>query len=229
MTQFTNQYYSQYKMNGLRVFVRDKLNLSPKVSTLFKYIKNLPEGATALDAGCGTGGMLELMERENTGLRTTGIDVGQPPEFRAKAKFINSDVQNTPFDDNSFDVVTCSHVIEHLKEPFIAINELIRVCKPGGMIYIEAPSQRSAMMPVGFSFWDDPTHVRPYTATALARKLRESGLEPVEQGVKKSIPALLFGLPYMIIGRMMGDEQARAMFPLYLSGLHVYAIGKKGS
>lgn len=79
--------------------------------------------------------------------------------------------------DDSFDLVVASHVIEHVADPIRLFGELARVCKPDGVIYIEAPSDRS-LAPKSdaeiyshsfYSFWDDPTHIRPWTPAALYR------------------------------------------------------------
>jgi len=51
--------------------------------------------------------------------------------------FVKADIECLPFDDNSFDFVNASHVIEHTKNPYRAVSELMRVGKSG---YIECPS-----------------------------------------------------------------------------------------
>ena len=46
-----------------------------------------------------------------------------------------------PFDDNTWDYVISSHVIEHFFDPIAAVNEWLRVVKPGGFVYIIGPKQ----------------------------------------------------------------------------------------
>lgn len=46
---------------------------------------------------------------------------------------------NLPFKDNSFDVVLSLAVLEHVKNPWVHANEMIRVLKPGGIIYADVP------------------------------------------------------------------------------------------
>lgn len=43
------------------------------------------------------------------------------------------------FEDNTFDYVYASHIIEHLEDPFTAVANWIRICKPGGYVIIYAP------------------------------------------------------------------------------------------
>jgi ubiquinone/menaquinone biosynthesis C-methylase UbiE len=45
--------------------------------------------------------------------------------------------ESLPFDDNSFDIVHCSNALDHTQNPYKAILEMERVCRPGGMILIQ--------------------------------------------------------------------------------------------
>ena len=132
-----------------------------------------------------------------------------------------------PVASESQDLVTCAHVIEHLQEPLMALYELRRVCRHGGYVYLETPSQRSGLMPFGTGFWDDPTHVRPYSSRALGRLLEMAGLELHAAGTKRSLAAVILGLPYMFIGRLLGDPQAGTLFSGYAFGLYDYAVGRR--
>ncbi len=225
MSGFSERYFRPYASAALAIrrFVRERLQLSPRVGWLFRQVKLLPGGARLLDVGCGTGGFLELLEQENTGIETFGLDLGSPPDFLSRGTFLRGSATVLPFADNSFDLVTCAHVIEHLVDGRPCVNELLRVCRPGGVVYIETPSPRSAYVPFFNTFWDDPTHVRPYSRTGLERLLEAAGAENVESGVKHSLPAVVFGLPYLPIGLLTGDRQAKAMFAIYAFGFSVWA------
>jgi len=52
---------------------------------------------------------------------------------------VRLDVQNIPFDNDSFDVIFCNHTLEHVKDDIKALNELYRVMKPGGWGIIISP------------------------------------------------------------------------------------------
>jgi hypothetical protein len=49
------------------------------------------------------------------------------------------DVQNIPFDSNSYDVVICNHVLEHVPDDRKAMSEIFRVLKPGGYAILQVP------------------------------------------------------------------------------------------
>jgi SAM-dependent methyltransferase len=52
---------------------------------------------------------------------------------------VKADICNLPFDDNSFDIILCNHVLEHIPDDTKAMHELYRVLKPGGMGIFQIP------------------------------------------------------------------------------------------
>jgi len=103
---------------------------------------NLPEGSKILEAGCGTGQTLSpLSERHET----YGLDISRAALKLAQdnCKFpVLASIFNLPFDDNTFDLVYNSGVIEHFKDPenIDAIKEMARVTKPSGRVIIIVPN-----------------------------------------------------------------------------------------
>lgn len=57
--------------------------------------------------------------------------------------FIDSDITNTPFKNKVFDFSFCSHVLEHVEKPDLAIKEIVRISKAG---YIEVPDGINEML-----------------------------------------------------------------------------------
>lgn len=52
---------------------------------------------------------------------------------------VKADIQNLPFEENSFDVIFCNHVLEHVEDDQKALSELFRVMKPGGWGIFQVP------------------------------------------------------------------------------------------
>lgn len=52
---------------------------------------------------------------------------------------VKADIQNLPFEDHTFDVIFCNHVLEHVKDDKKALKELFRVMKPGGWGIFQVP------------------------------------------------------------------------------------------
>lgn len=63
-----------------------------------------------------------------------------------------------PFEDNSFDAVYASHILEHLHDNIRTMEEIYRIAKPNATVTIRVPHY------TGRSAWGDPTHVRAYSA-----------------------------------------------------------------
>lgn len=113
---------------------------------------DIPADALVLDVGSGGWPFKRadhLADRypEKTTHRVETIVRDQRPFFEA-------DLETLPFEDNRYDFVFCSHVLEHLDHPGQAIRELMRVGKQG---YIEVPTRLSDVM---FNFTRLPNHHR---------------------------------------------------------------------
>ena len=100
-------------------------------------------GLDALDIGCGTGFLsLELAGR---GHRVSGIDFAPAmlAEARRKAaerdlaiRFEQGDAEQLPFAAGSFDLAVCRHLLWTLPHPEAALDEWIRVLRPGGRLVV---------------------------------------------------------------------------------------------
>ncbi len=99
-------------------------------------------GKNVLDVGCGGGILSESMAK--LGAQVTGIDMGLEPLNVAKLHALESgvkvDYQQTPAEEfaqknpQSFDVVTCMEMLEHVPEPESVIAAVASLVKPGGHV-----------------------------------------------------------------------------------------------
>jgi SAM-dependent methyltransferase len=96
-------------------------------------------GRSVLDAGCGAG--QALADAAALGAVVAGVDATAPlldvARQRTPAADLRvGDIEELPFDDASFDVVTAFNAIQYAVDPASAVAELARVCRPGGRIAI---------------------------------------------------------------------------------------------
>ncbi len=94
---------------------------------------------TVLDAGCGAG--LALSRAAAAGATPYGVDASRPllevaAERSPRAELRVGDIEDLPYDDDTFDVVTAYNAIQYAVDPAHAVAELARVCRPGGRVAI---------------------------------------------------------------------------------------------
>lgn len=146
----------------------------------------------ALEVGCGAGFFTK--ELVNLGFDATGIDLSAVGIERAKsavpeATFLQHDLtQPLPFDDESFDLVWCSEVLEHLFSPRGVLEQIRRVLRPGGQLLVTVPYHGTvknlAIALLAFERHYDPEypHVRFFTRKSLRRVTERAGLQVDELG-----------------------------------------------
>jgi len=101
---------------------------------------SLPEGGRVLDAGAGQGRFKE--DFSHTNYVAIDLAVGDPIWNYTNLDVIG-DLILLPFVDRLVDAVFCTQVLEHVSEPFTIAQELGRVIKPGGRLFLSAPQSWS--------------------------------------------------------------------------------------
>jgi 2-polyprenyl-6-hydroxyphenyl methylase/3-demethylubiquinone-9 3-methyltransferase len=149
-------------------------------------------GQTWLDVGCGDGLTSGTCICE-TGADYVGVDVSTTAVDRARragfAARVIDDSGDLPFETASFDAAVSVEVLEHLFAPQETAREILRVLKPGGVLFATVPNvvywRRRAEVacgrfdPIGddLSFeqpWRDP-HIRFFSVKTLGRMLAMEG------------------------------------------------------
>ncbi|MCB8943125.1 MAG: class I SAM-dependent methyltransferase [Ardenticatenaceae bacterium] len=129
---------------------------------------------TLIDVGCGTKPYEPVYEKSCR--RSFGFDVDHSPHNLSKAAFLAS-AENIPLLSDSADVILCSEVLEHVPEPWQALDEMARIAKPGAWIIITTPFLVSVHEP--------PYDFYRYTEFGLRHLLNRAGFE-VERLVVKN-------------------------------------------
>lgn len=100
-----------------------------------------------LDLGCGRGGVVELFWRDVR--LAAGLDPDSPSlsEHRAPGMPVIRGVgERLPFVEESFDLIVCLWVLEHLRDPAAMLREVQRVLTPGGHFVFLTPNMRNPLM-----------------------------------------------------------------------------------
>jgi len=111
---------------------------------------------------------------------------------------VKMDIHQIPFEKNTFDVVLCNHVLEHVRDDIKAMNEIHRVLKPGGFTILQIPF----FDPIPEVTFEDPTivdkrerekifgqddHVRKY-GHDYTERIKRAGLDPMADPFVNELP-----------------------------------------
>jgi SAM-dependent methyltransferase len=136
-----------------------------------------PVGKRVLDIGFGFGLILFSLERSN---RIAGIELARSAVEFARAQAARSGFKEAefaqyggsgllPLPDASYDLIVCSHVLEHVPDDRFILREIGRLLAPGGRTFLNVP--------INEEHFADPNHVRKYTVPGFRSLLKEMGFE----------------------------------------------------
>jgi len=171
-----------------------------KLRYLYKDFKN--KNFKVLDIGCGNNSPT-LFKKWFSKTKYYGVDQSiynnSKKDIDAMEKFYQMDLTKLCFDsieDNYFDVIFMSHVIEHLPNGLDVLNSLLKKLKKGGNIYIEFPSTNSLSFPSArgtLHFCDDDTHIKLYDIKDISNVLLDNNFKIIKAGKSRDfIRMLLF-------------------------------------
>jgi len=158
--------------------------------THFKILRLVPPGATVLELGCATGLFSELLREQ--GCSVFGVEIDEDAAQMAGrhcSDVVVGDLDvltGLPWSEDSFDVVLCMDVLEHLKNPRRLLHMVRRYLKDTGKLVVSVPNVanygvRLMLLRGKFEYVDhgilDSTHVRFFTLQSIERLLREAGFE----------------------------------------------------
>jgi SAM-dependent methyltransferase len=130
-----------------------------------------------LDAGCGTGITLGWLRRYSRHRPVEGIDVApEALEFcraRGHEDVREGSVLDLPYADQSFDLVVCHDVIQHLEDDVAGLREMRRVLRPGGALLVRTNTK----LAIGKGKPAASGDYRMYTPAELREKVSAAGLE----------------------------------------------------
>jgi 2-polyprenyl-3-methyl-5-hydroxy-6-metoxy-1,4-benzoquinol methylase len=146
----------------------------------FRHLPRRPaRGGTVLDLGCGNGAFLQ--SAKSCGWEVVGVD----PDPEAAANGIRMglnihlcSVEEFDAKDESFDVITLSHVIEHVHDPIQVLKSCYRLLKNGGQLWLETPNIDSFGHELYGRNWrglEPPRHLQLFNQTSLNSALQTAG------------------------------------------------------
>jgi SAM-dependent methyltransferase len=176
-------------------------------SLLFSLFVRGGPGRKVLNAGAGQGSFTQLLEQQ--GYEVTSMDLSPLAvdllRERVQGPVVTGDVTNMPFEDSAFDAVILGEVLEHISLDDLALQETVRVLRPGGVIAISVPADSLPFGPA--AEWAG--HVRHYSEQQLRSLCLEAGLD-IEGLTAWGFPACSFYHRHLYEPRLVRRGAARA-------------------
>jgi len=127
------------------------------------FNKDVKKDSFILDLGTADGTFVEVAE--NYGFKSLGLDINK----------INLETDKIDLENETCDIITANSLIEHIKNPENLLKESKRLLKKNGFLILVTPDWAQNFE----NFYDDPTHVKPYTKKSLAFLLESYGFKNI--------------------------------------------------
>lgn len=186
----------------------------------------LSEVRDALDVGCGVGhwGML-IGEQLPAEARVTGVD--REPAWVAKAaeraaarglggryRYLQGTAESLPFDDASFDLVTCQTVLIHVASPRAVLAEMVRVLRPGGVVAVCEPNNlTNALMSDVTTFTGPVDDLLALVRLQMVCERGKAALGEGDNSIGQQLPAIFAELGLADLRVSMNDRASPMIAP----------------
>lgn len=152
----------------------------------------LPEHHRILDIGCGNGANLFLLsQRGHNGVGLTLSEVETQLVTERGFECVTWDImaEQLPFEEQTFDALIFSHVLEHVPWPEVVIKRYLKLLRPGGGVYVALPNalnlvQRWHFLSGNFNYTEtgvmDRTHLRFYDFFTARQLVESCGLSVIQ-------------------------------------------------
>lgn len=157
-----------------------------KADAKLRHLSRPPtNGGRLLDVGFGNGGFLKLATE--MGWNAEGIDFDPKAVEVARARGLKvrcASAMDLSAQNEQFDVITLSHVIEHVHSPTTLLEDLYRLLKPGGTLWLETPNINSMGARKFGQNWrglEAPRHLTIFNSKSLPMLLKQIGFWQINQ------------------------------------------------
>ena len=158
-----------------RINIKNKFNIA---------VSHQPSAISLLDIGCGVGDF--LLYAKEKGCNITGIEPSEDARTIAEKKLeckILSPEELQNIHDNSFDIITMWHVLEHVADLKTEIQHLQRILKKDGKLVLALPNYKSYDAEYYKDKWaayDVPRHLSHFSQTSIKNIFKETNLQLID-------------------------------------------------
>jgi len=178
---YRNHHFGTHDRPASALGILSAMVLTRQRITIDTECRHLPKArpdSRLLDVGCGDGSFLEFAQR--AGWSVMGVDFDPKAVEAAQSRGLDirqGGVEVLP-DDERFDGITLSHVIEHVHDPLALLKSCHRLLSPGGWIWLETPNLDSLGHGYYGANWrglEPPRHLVLFTPDAMQQALAAAG------------------------------------------------------
>jgi SAM-dependent methyltransferase len=160
-----------------------RLGAIGKVENILSLCRNLPR-ETILEIGAGEGSILRRLSELHFGGKLYALEISPSGVEAILGKQIANladckvfDGYHVPYEDDRFDIVILSHVLEHVEHPRLLLYEAARVAH---YVFVEVPLEDTIRRPMDFIF-DAVGHINDYSPKTIRRLIQSCRLRIVRQ------------------------------------------------
>lgn len=193
----------------------------------YRHLSRLPAlGGALLDVGCGDGSFLRIAQ--SCGWSVTGVDTDPKAIANCRSQgwnVLQGGVEQFDGKDGLFDIITMSHVIEHVHDPVVVLKTCHRLLKPDGRLWLETPNIDSLGHRQYGRNWrglEPPRHLVLFNGGALTLALATAGFARVESRAGAN-PLLWISIASEALkqGRPIGSEIRLSRWQRWLIRMNV--------
>lgn len=171
---YRDTYRIEYQLARLRPPSRHQAKKAKEAARRLAQIAQhcpLPPGTATLDFGCGSGELVLAMAA--AGYQAHGFEPGESYAAHGQGAIRTGTWEEMDYAPGSFGLITCLHVVEHLRTPLAALRRMHAWLAPGGVLYLEVPNMQ-AYDPKGFERFHF-AHVLGFSGANLGLAAQKAG------------------------------------------------------
>ena len=184
---YHNTYVNRKRLKEITAAIR--------LASVTKHLTTVSAGEPhMLDIGCSVGATVKAAQEMNW--KATGVDISQDAIDACSDYGLNChkiDGTTLPFEDNTFDLVTNWHVIEHVSDVSETLTEWKRVLKPGGVMILETPDSncwKARRLGADYKKFWPPEHLYTFDRANLSSIIQTAGFELLPSRLIGKVSAL---------------------------------------
>lgn len=184
LEEIWDQVPQDYYQNGIKRNFLQYLWHTRKLKSVVDLVDIVPNNI--LDVGCASGWFLSEIFLVYPKANCVGVDVYKKAIDYGKKRYkelklVQADAHNLPFKNDSFDLVICTEVLEHVVDPEKVLGEIKRVLSNDGIAIVEMDSG-NFLFKVVWYLWTNVrngvwhhSHIYPFDAKKLEGMIKKSG------------------------------------------------------